>query len=132
MRNDGEAATKSAHAGLQRPVIPDAMQHPSLPSRLAAEATSQWRIAGPGPGEVGLSRPRSGVCAAPQARCTAHGMTAWGAMFLALALLLFGAAPSLAADPTFPALTGRVVDAANLLDAGQWAALDTSLAALEN
>lgn len=49
---------------------------------------------------------------------------------LALALLLcaFGAAR---AEFTFPALTGRVVDAANILNAGQSAALEQKLAAQE-
>ena len=54
-----------------------------------------------------------------------------GALF-ALALLVSGAAPALALDPTFPELTGRVVDAANILSASEQAALTTSLAALEN
>ena len=57
----------------------------------------------------------------------------WVAMLLAFALAMIGALPAFAAsEPTFPALTGRVVDAAGILDPGQQAALTTSLAALEN
>ena len=54
------------------------------------------------------------------------------ALLLVGAVLLAGAGTALAADPTFPQLTGRVVDGANLLDAVQEAALTTSLASLEN
>jgi uncharacterized protein len=49
---------------------------------------------------------------------------------LALALLLCAFAAA-RAEFTFPALTGRVVDAANILDAGQRAALEQKLAAQE-
>ena len=56
----------------------------------------------------------------------------WVAVLLALVFGLFGVGRAWAVDPTFPTLTGRVVDAANVLDAGQRAALTTSLAALEN
>lgn len=56
----------------------------------------------------------------------------WVAVLLALVFGLFGMGRAWAVDPTFPTLTGRVVDAANVLDAGQRAALTTSLAALEN
>lgn len=39
--------------------------------------------------------------------------------------------PALAGTPTFPALAGRIVDNAHLLDAGTTASIDTKLAALE-
>jgi uncharacterized protein len=47
-----------------------------------------------------------------------------------IAVLLLAVAPATA--QTFPALSGRVVDAANLLDAGQEAALTAKLEALES
>jgi uncharacterized protein len=47
-----------------------------------------------------------------------------------LALVALGLAPA-RAEPTFPALTGRVVDAANVLPADVEATLDAELAALE-
>ena len=50
-------------------------------------------------------------------------------LFLLLALLLLAAAP--AAAQTFPALTGRVVDQANLLSPEQEAELSLRLEALE-
>lgn len=50
---------------------------------------------------------------------------------LALALLLCAFAGAAWAEFTFPALAGRVVDAANILDAGQRAALEQKLAAQE-
>lgn len=43
-----------------------------------------------------------------------------------------GLSPAYAIDPTFPELTGRIVDGAGLLDAGQKAAMTASLAALED
>ena len=55
-------------------------------------------------------------------------MRLFARMLLTLALLVW--AP-LAAAQTFPALTGRVVDAANLLDPAQEQALDARLAALD-
>jgi uncharacterized protein len=57
----------------------------------------------------------------------AWARAAWVALLAAIALLL--AAPGSA--QTFPPLTGRVVDAAHLLDAAQTADLDAKLAALE-
>lgn len=54
------------------------------------------------------------------------------AALFALALTLFGFAPALAADPSFPALTGRVVDAAGILSPGERASLTASLEALES
>ncbi len=60
----------------------------------------------------------------------------WGRALLLVAMLavaaLTVASAAQAADPTFPELTGRVVDGAGLLDVGQEAALTTSLASLEN
>ena len=53
----------------------------------------------------------------------------WGACLSCL-ILIFCAAPVSA--QTFPALTGRVVDAANLLDPAQEAALDAKLKGLED
>jgi uncharacterized protein len=50
---------------------------------------------------------------------------------LTLLALLISGALSLAAAPNFPALSGRVVDGANILSADQRAALETRLAALE-
>jgi uncharacterized protein len=46
--------------------------------------------------------------------------------------LLFCMGPALAADPTFPALTGRVVDDANLLSQADREQLDADLKALED
>ena len=46
-------------------------------------------------------------------------------------VLMLGFAPALA-EPTFPALTGRVVDEANLLDSAQEQALTADLKALED
>jgi len=51
--------------------------------------------------------------------------------FLPLLALLFIGTLALAAAPGFPPLSGRVVDAANVLSADQRAALDTKLATLE-
>jgi uncharacterized protein len=48
-----------------------------------------------------------------------------------LALILW-ALPALAAEPTFPQLTGRVVDGAGLLSAADLAQLDADLKALED
>jgi hypothetical protein len=53
-----------------------------------------------------------------------------GNIVIGLALLL-GFSPALA-EPTFPALTGRVVDNANLLDPADEQALTTDLKALED
>ena len=58
-----------------------------------------------------------------------HGRR-WLAWLAALVAVLL-AAP-LAAQPRFPALTGRVVDGANLLDPAQEQAIEAKLAALEN
>ena len=61
----------------------------------------------------------------------------WGAVrgaalaFLLVPVLWFGAAFPAKAEPNFPALTGRVVDQAQLLDASQEAALSAKLEALE-
>ena len=53
-------------------------------------------------------------------------------MVLAALLALAGlCAPAWAADPTFPALTGRVVDAANIIPPDEELRLDQKLAALE-
>src|SRR5450631_3692422 len=52
--------------------------------------------------------------------------------FLALLALLFTATLALAAAPNFPALSGRVVDAANILSADQRASLDGKLSTLES
>jgi uncharacterized protein len=49
-------------------------------------------------------------------------------LFLAAALVVAGLAHT---APSFPALTGRVVDQAGLLDAGAEARLDSKLADLE-
>ena len=55
------------------------------------------------------------------------------AMLAALFLFAAGCLPAVAAsEPTFPPLTGRVVDAAGVLDPGTRAELTASLAALEN
>lgn len=60
------------------------------------------------------------------------GWKSWLGQCLALALLLIAAAPGQTAlAQTFPKLTGRVVDAANLLDPAQEAALTAKLEALE-
>jgi len=58
-----------------------------------------------------------------------HG-TARCSILMCLVLML-GFAPALA-EPTFPALTGRVVDEANLLDSAQEQALTADLKALED
>ena len=55
--------------------------------------------------------------------------TAWAALLAVVMLVLLGAAVH--ADPTFPELTGRVVDQANLLNAAQKAELETDLDAFE-
>lgn len=47
-------------------------------------------------------------------------------------LVLLAGMPAVLADPQFPALTGRVVDDANLLDSAQQQALTEKLAALED
>ena len=57
------------------------------------------------------------------------GIRAFAGMTLLLLWLLLLAGPAFA--QTFPALTGRVVDNANLLDPGQEAALTAKLAAVE-
>jgi len=49
-----------------------------------------------------------------------------------LAFVMLAAGPVLAAGPTFPALTGRVVDNANILSAATRSDLDSKLAALES
>lgn len=51
---------------------------------------------------------------------------------MAMLLAIVAACPARAADPAFPALTGRVVDAANLLSAGDAQQIETDLEALEN
>ena len=57
-------------------------------------------------------------------------LAAWLAtLCLVAATLLF--APAARAEPTFPALTGRVVDAANIIPADQKARLEQKLAGLE-
>lgn len=53
----------------------------------------------------------------------------WAALWLGVALLLWPV--SAGAEPSFPPLTGRVVDAANIIPPDQAAALDAKLAALE-
>ena len=53
------------------------------------------------------------------------------ALIVALLLLLLLAAAALAAEPVFPALTGRVVDDAGILSANTRSRLDASLAAHE-
>ena len=53
------------------------------------------------------------------------------ALLGAVLALVFVTAPALAAAPTFPALTGRVVDEAHLLSPEQAGAIDAKLAALE-
>lgn len=53
------------------------------------------------------------------------------AAVLVAVLALVGFGPALAADPTFPALTGRVVDQAELLSPQAEASLTTKLEALE-
>ena len=59
----------------------------------------------------------------------ARGLRPILALWLAALALL---APAMAgAEPTFPALTGRVVDAANIIPADERARLDQKLAALE-
>ena len=56
--------------------------------------------------------------------------TLWRSVLSGLALLAFGAAA--AAEPSYPQLTGRVVDDADLLSAADIAELDTGLKALED
>ncbi|WP_298197394.1 YgcG family protein [Novosphingobium sp.] len=63
----------------------------------------------------------------------AHGSArpgAWLALLCLLAALLLGV-PAARAEPTFPPLTGRVVDAAGIIPADEAARLDQKLAALE-
>lgn len=54
-----------------------------------------------------------------------------GAGFLAVVAILFAAAPAWAAAPTFPPLSGRVVDEANILSPATEAELTAKLQALE-
>ena len=60
-----------------------------------------------------------------------HSRSILLAALFALVMAIAGLVPAYAVDPTFPELSGRIVDQANLLDAGQEAALTISLAALE-
>ncbi len=53
------------------------------------------------------------------------------ALALVLTVLVSGIAPTHAADPVFPALTGRIVDSANLLTPQDEAELTATLASLE-
>jgi uncharacterized protein len=53
------------------------------------------------------------------------------ALALVLTVLVSGIAPTYAADPVFPALTGRIVDNANLLTPEDEAELTATLASLE-
>jgi uncharacterized protein len=53
-----------------------------------------------------------------------------GGLLLGLALLLW-TGPAFPAEPVFPALSGRVVDEANLLESSERAELDSDLKALE-
>lgn len=78
--------------------------------------------------------------ASPQAaagRSSLAALGAWApgrlraATVLLVVLLAALASPAFAADPTFPPLTGRVVDQAGILDAATKAALERKLAALE-
>ena len=57
--------------------------------------------------------------------------TLWRSVLSGLALLAF-IGPAAAAEPTYPQLTGRVVDDADLLSAADIAELDTGLKALED
>ena len=52
--------------------------------------------------------------------------------FCALLVVLFGLTLAARADPTFPALTGRVVDQANVISPEQRASLEGKLKALED
>ena len=61
----------------------------------------------------------------------AGGLKAWLGRWLAVTLLLVAAAHGTAFAQTFPKLTGRVVDNANLLDPAQEASLTAKLEALE-
>lgn len=61
----------------------------------------------------------------------AGGLKSWFGQWLAVTLLLVAAAHSAASAQTFPKLTGRVVDNANLLDPAQEASLTAKLEALE-
>jgi uncharacterized protein len=54
------------------------------------------------------------------------------AVLLFCFLIGFAGSPAIAAEPKFPALTGRVVDDAHLLDANSRAAIETKLADLES
>jgi uncharacterized protein len=66
-----------------------------------------------------------------RAPALAGGVKAWLGQWLAVTLLLVAAAHSAAIAQTFPKLTGRVVDEANLLDPAQEASLTAKLEALE-
>lgn len=59
-----------------------------------------------------------------------RGILAFGGLVLAL-VSMFCLAPAAGAEPKFPALTGRVVDAAGILSPGIEAQLDADLAELE-
>lgn len=59
------------------------------------------------------------------------GLPAGLRALVAVLLLLLSAVPSRAAEPDFPALTGRVVDNAGLLTAAEEAAISADLEALE-
>jgi uncharacterized protein len=63
--------------------------------------------------------------------CRGAGALLWPAAILTLWLGLVVGLPARAADPPFPALTGRVVDAARLLDAAAVARIEAKLAAHE-
>ena len=62
-------------------------------------------------------------------RAAFHGHAFWTAALIALAVLLAGTAAF--AAPTFPQLTGRIVDDANLLKPDDRAAIEAELSALE-
>ena len=66
-----------------------------------------------------------------RAPASAGGLRAWLGQWLAVTLLLVAAVHSAATAQTFPKLTGRVVDNANLLDPAQEASLSAKLEALE-
>jgi uncharacterized protein len=61
-----------------------------------------------------------------------HGKSYWTGAMLALVACLICGASALAQTMTFPALTGRVVDEAGILDAGTRSALTANLAGLES
>ena len=73
----------------------------------------------------------SGRASRRVARLTPQRARRWLPRLVIVVIALILALPAFAAAPTFPPLTGRVTDAANVLPADTVAALDAKLAALE-